>query len=203
MGGNRKRTTRKVDRSRQRLRETIVEAESGNRGYQEASLALFLELCHQSISPKVTNDNVREMLIQHILTKDIFLRVFGEDQFHRENNVARQLDALEGTFFTGNVRRQAIDRLRAYYGAIGRAADDIAEYSEKQQFLKGIYEDFYQLTTLAPPTASVWFTRPTRSWTSSFGVPTGSSRSISAITWTGRYGPDSSTRRNVGLRRAP
>ena len=125
------------------LRETIVEAEAGNAEYQGAA-QLFLELCHQSISPKVTNDNVREMLIQHILTKDIFLRVFGEDQFHRENNVARQLDALEGTFFTGNVRRQAIDRLRAYYGAIGRAADDIAEYSEKQQFLKGIYEDFYQ-----------------------------------------------------------
>ena len=125
------------------LRETIVEAEASNAEYQGAA-QLFLELCHQSISPKVTNDNVREMLIQHILTKDIFLRVFGEDQFHRENNVARQLDALEGTFFTGNVRRQAVDRLRAYYGAIGRAADDIAEYSEKQQFLKGIYEDFYQ-----------------------------------------------------------
>ena len=125
------------------LRETIVEAEAGNAEYQGAA-QLFLDLCHQSISPNVTNDNVREMLIQHILTKDIFLRVFGEDQFHRENNVARQLDALEGTFFTGNVRRQAVDRLRAYYGAIGRAADDIAEYSEKQQFLKGIYEDFYQ-----------------------------------------------------------
>ena len=125
------------------LRETIVDAEASNPSYQE-SARIFLELCHQSISPKVTNDNVREMLIQHILTKDIFLRVFGEDQFHRENNVARQLDALEGTFFTGNVRRQAVDRLRAYYGAIGRAADDIAEYSEKQQFLKGIYEDFYQ-----------------------------------------------------------
>ena len=125
------------------LRETIVEAEAGNAEYQGAA-QLFLELCHQSISPNVTNDNVREMLMQHILTKDIFLRVFAEDQFHRENNVARQLDALEGTFFTGNVRRQAVDRLRAYYGAIGRAADDIAEYGEKQQFLKGIYEDFYQ-----------------------------------------------------------
>ena len=125
------------------LRETIVDAEAGNPRYQEAA-QVFLELCHQSISTAVTNDNVREMLIQHILTKDIFLRVFAEDQFHRENNVARQLDALEGTFFTGNVRRQAVDRLRAYYGAIGRAADDIAEYGEKQQFLKGIYEDFYQ-----------------------------------------------------------
>ncbi len=125
------------------LRETIVEAEAGNAEYRRAA-EFFLELCHQSISPDVTNYNVREMLIQHILTKDIFLRVFAEDQFHRENNVARQLDALEGTFFTGNVRREAVDRLRAYYGAIGRAADDIAEYGEKQQFLKAIYEDFYQ-----------------------------------------------------------
>ena len=125
------------------LRAVVVEAEAGNSEYQEAA-RLFLELCRQSISPDVTNDNVREMLIQHILTKDIFLRVFAEDQFHRENNVARQLDALEGTFFTGNVRREAVDRLRAYYGAVGRAADDIAEYGEKQQFLKAIYEDFYQ-----------------------------------------------------------
>ena len=125
------------------LRETIVEAEAGNDEYQRAA-KLFLELCHQSISPDVTNDNVREMLIQHILTKDIFLRVFAEDQFHRENNVARQMDALEGTFFTGNVRHDAVDRLRIYYGAIGRAADEIAEYGEKQQFLKAVYEDFYQ-----------------------------------------------------------
>ena len=127
----------------ERLRETVVEAEFGNPGYQEAA-KIFLELCHQSISPDVSNDNVREMLIQHILTKDIFLRVFDEDQFHRENNVARQLDALEHTFFTHDVRRQAIDRLRSYYGAIGRAADDIAGYGEKQQFIKGVYEDFYQ-----------------------------------------------------------
>ena len=127
----------------ERLRETIVEAEAGNDEYQRAA-KLFLELCHQSISPDVTNDNVRETLIQHILTKDIFLRVFAEDQFHRENNVARQLDALEGTFFTGNVRHDAVDRLRIYYGAIGRAADEIAEYGEKQQFLKAVYEDFYQ-----------------------------------------------------------
>ena len=126
-----------------RLRETVVEAESGNPGYQEAA-KVFLELCHQSISSDVSNDHVREMLIQHILTKDIFLRVFDEDQFHRENNVARQLDALERTFFTGDVRRQAIDRLRSYYGAIGRVADDIAGYGEKQQFIKGVYEDFYQ-----------------------------------------------------------
>ena len=114
-----------------------------NAEYQAAA-SRFLEHCRRTISPGVSDTDVREMLLQHILTQDIFLRVFSEDQFHRENNIARQLDALERTFFTGDVRRQAIDRLRAYYGAIGRAADEIADYAEKQQFLKAIYEDFYQ-----------------------------------------------------------
>ena len=125
------------------LRGAVDAAQGGNLAYQTAAQA-FLEQCRQSISPDITATDVREMLLQHILTKDIFLRVFAEDQFHRENNIARRLDDLEHTFFTGDVRRQAIDRLRAYYGAIGRAADEIADYAEKQQFIKAIYEDFYK-----------------------------------------------------------
>ena len=125
------------------LRQSVEDAEANNSDYQQHA-AGFLEQCRQSISPAVSEADVREMLIQHILTQDIFLRVFAEDQFHRENNIAAHLTALENTFFTGDVRRQAIDRLRAYYGAIGRAADEIADYSEKQQFLKAIYEDFYK-----------------------------------------------------------
>ena len=124
------------------LRATVAEAEADNPEYQEAASS-FLDLCRRTIGPAVSPADVREMLLQHILTKDIFLSIFREDQFHRENNVARQLDRLERTFFTGEVRRQAIDRLRAYYGVIGRAADEIADYAEKQQFLKAIYEDFY------------------------------------------------------------
>ena len=125
------------------LRQSVEYAEANNPDYQQHAVE-FLEQCRQSISPAVSEADVREMLIQHILTQDIFLRVFAEDQFHRENNIAGHLTALENTFFTGDVRRQAIDRLRAYYGAIGRAADEIADYSEKQQFLKAIYEDFYK-----------------------------------------------------------
>ena len=125
------------------LRETIDEAEAGNGDYRKKA-AEFLEHCRRTIGLDVSEAHVREMLLQHILTKDIFLRVFGEDQFHRENNIAGLLDDLESTFFTGDVRRNAIDRLRSYYGAIARAADSISDFQEKQTFLKVIYEDFYK-----------------------------------------------------------
>ena len=125
------------------LREAVEAAQADNPEYKLPA-AEFLKLCRDTIGPTIVEADVREMLLQHILTKDIFLRVFGEDQFHRENNIARQLDALEQTFFTGDARRNAIERLRAYYGVIGRAADEIADHGEKQKFLKGVYEDFYK-----------------------------------------------------------
>ena len=125
------------------LRGAVAEAESSNPAFQEGA-ARFLEACRRSIGPAVSEGDVREMLLQHILTQDVFQRVFGEVQYHSENNIARQLTALENTFFTGDVRREARDRLQAYYGAIGRAADEIAEYAEKQRFLKAVYEDFYK-----------------------------------------------------------
>ena len=126
------------------LRGTILGAKANNTDYRMAA-ANFLELCHQSIGLDVSDEDVREMLLQHILTKDIFLSVFSDTQFHSENSVAKQLDSLERTFFTGAVKREAIDRVRAYYGAIGRAAYEIVEYSEKQKFIKAIYEDFYKV----------------------------------------------------------
>ena len=85
------------------LRQTIEQAEADSSDYQTAAAA-FLDLCHASIGPDVSEADVREMLLQHILTKDIFLRVFAEEQFHRENDIAQRLDALERSFFTGDLR---------------------------------------------------------------------------------------------------
>ena len=51
----------------------------------------FLELCRTAINPAVTVDDVNEMLIQHILTEDIFISIFSDTQTLEENIVAREL----------------------------------------------------------------------------------------------------------------
>ena len=126
-----------------KLREDVAVAAATSVSYQAAASS-FLELCHRTISPEVSEFDVQEMLIQHTLTKDIFLRVFSEDQFHQENNIARQLDGLERSFMTGDLRRETIGRLLPYYTAITAAAVAVSDYREKQRFLKVIYEDFYK-----------------------------------------------------------
>jgi predicted helicase len=82
----------------------------------------FLKHAKATIHPNVSAEDIREMLIQHILTEDIFSKVFGEDEFHRKNNIAKLLYQLEATFFTGDVKWQTLNKLSPYYSAINSAA---------------------------------------------------------------------------------
>jgi type I restriction-modification system DNA methylase subunit len=126
------------------LRKAIDKAEGENAAFKQAAVK-FLRHAQETINPSVTAADVREMLIQHILTEEIFSQVFDNTDFHHNNNVAKELYALEETFFTGGVKRETIERLRPYYSAIKRAATSVASHQEKQKFLKVIYENFYKV----------------------------------------------------------
>ena len=125
------------------LRQTLDSQDKSNKRFKAAFKSLFT-LCQQSINPKINAFDIREMIIQHILTEDIFLTVFNESQFHRENIIAQQLEAVVNTFFTGKVRRETLKSIESYYAVIRREAAHIANHHEKQKFLKVVYENFYQ-----------------------------------------------------------
>ncbi len=126
------------------LREMIEIASKSNMSFAAAE-AKFLDHARETINPAVTPADVREMLIQHILTEDIFARVFDDDEFHRKNNIARELYALEENFFTGATKKDTLRQLEPYYAAIRTAASQIPSHTEKQTFLKVIYENFYKV----------------------------------------------------------
>lgn len=126
------------------LRELITDQAKTNANFKTA-LNKFLKLCQDNINADIVIDDAREMLIQHILTEDIFNTVFGDTQFHRENNIARELQKVAETFFTGSTKKNTLKGLESYYGAIKQSAAGIANHHEKQKFLKAIYENFYKV----------------------------------------------------------
>lgn len=126
------------------LRSMIEQAHESNASFRAAE-DKFLVHAQDAINPALTDADVREMLIQHILTEEIFAKVFDDSDFHQHNNVARELYALEGAFFTGALKRQTLKGLESYYAAIRAAAAQIASHGEKQTFLKVIYENFYKV----------------------------------------------------------
>ncbi|HVR95386.1 MAG TPA: DNA methyltransferase, partial [Thermoanaerobaculia bacterium] len=128
----------------QELRVMIDKAHSAKPEFRRAAAAFLLH-AQETINPSLTAADVREMLIQHILTEEIFVSVFPGTPFHQDNNVARELYKLEATFFTGNTKFQTLKGLEPYYVAIRAAATQIATHHEKQKFLKVIYEGFYKV----------------------------------------------------------
>jgi predicted helicase len=126
------------------LRAMLEKAQNNNAAFHKGATK-FLKLAQETINPVITAEDVREMLIQHILTEEIFSKVFDEDDFHRNNNVAKELYALEGLFFTGALKKNTLKGLDPYYTAIRTTAHQIATHTEKQTFLKVIYEGFYKV----------------------------------------------------------
>ena len=126
------------------LREMIEGAFKTNKKFVAES-ARFLAHAQEAINPSLIAADVREMLIQHVLTEEIFATVFPNTSFHRENNIARELYKLENTFFTGNTKFQSLKALEPYYAAIRAAASQIERHHEKQAFLKALYENFYKV----------------------------------------------------------
>ena len=126
------------------LREIIQTKRAASNDFARAQDA-FLKHARDAINPAVDEADVQEMLIQHILTEDIFAKVFENPDFHRQNNVAAALYALEDKLFGYGEKARLLKALGPYYAGIQSTAAMIESHTEKQGFLKGLYENFYKV----------------------------------------------------------
>ena len=110
-----------------------------------SAFADFLEKCHASINPDLSEAAVEEMLVQHLLTERIFRRVFNNPDFTNRNVIAREIEtviqALTSQAFN---RHEFLSSLDHFYLAIERTAATINNFSQKQHFLNTVYEQFFQ-----------------------------------------------------------
>jgi len=126
------------------LRKKILETRENNESFLAAQ-EVFLELCRAEINPDITLEDIREMMIQHILTSDIFTKIFDDAEFHHHNTIAAELEKLIAILFTYAERRNLLHSIEHYYEAISATAASITDHHEKQKFLKVLYENFYKV----------------------------------------------------------
>ncbi|MFA5010672.1 MAG: type ISP restriction/modification enzyme [Ignavibacteria bacterium] len=127
----------------EKLRSKIEEVGDTNPNYISVR-DTFLALCKAEINPEITLADVREMMIQHLLTSDIFNKIFDDPDFHRHNTIAAELEKLIDILFTYSERRNLLGSIEHYYDTINSTAAAITDHHEKQKFLKVLYENFYK-----------------------------------------------------------
>ena len=105
----------------------------------------FYEQCCASINPNLSKAAVEEMLIQHLLTERIFRTVFNNPDFTRRNIIAREIEKVIEVLIGQTYSRDAfLKELNPFYLAIEQAALLCKDFSQKQQFLNTVYEQFFQ-----------------------------------------------------------
>ncbi len=134
----------KVPALGQRAAALIQNEENTNPRFQEA-FTDFHRHCQEAINPNLAKAAVEEMLIQHLLTEEIFSTVFDNRDFTRRNIIAREIenviDALTEHAYN---RAEFLRELAPFYSAIQRAAATFIDFSQKQHFLNTVYEQFFQ-----------------------------------------------------------
>lgn len=128
----------------QSLREHIDEAHKKNKRFREA-FEQFVIVCRASLNPELSQDKVEEMLIQHLLTERLMRNLFQNPEFTKRNVIAAQVQNVIEALASGSFSSaEFLKKLDPYYKAIERAGAGLSHFTEKQDFLNSVYEQFFQ-----------------------------------------------------------
>ena len=126
------------------LKELVAQQHKTNAAFKEA-FADFYHTCRSAINPDLSQAAVEEMLIQHILTERIFLKIFDRSDFPSRNIIAIEIEKVSAALMQYSVSRdEFLKPLAPFYTAIENAATYCKDFSEKQHFLNTVYERFFQ-----------------------------------------------------------
>jgi predicted helicase len=125
------------------LHKLIKEQESSSSKFRE-KLEVFLKDCKEAVNKQFDIEDINNMIVQHILTRDIFDSIFDDQQFHKYNAIAKSIEDITCTFFTKEKEMELTKSIRSYYSAIIDYAKSIHDHRQKQSFLKTIYQEFYK-----------------------------------------------------------
>lgn len=106
--------------------------------------SIFLNDCKDAINKEISKEDINNMIIQHILTKDIFDSIFDDQAFHKYNSIAKSIEDIINTFFTKEKEMELTKSIRGYYQTIINSANSISDHRQKQSFLKTVYQEFYK-----------------------------------------------------------
>ncbi len=115
-------------------------------GKFEAAFKNFVEGIKVSVRREVALGEAQQMIAQHIVTIPVFDAMLGRNKFSKHNPVSKDIEQLlvefkkRGISFEGEVRPLT----RAYKG-MSEAFEGAVSSSEKLDFLRSIYEQFFKV----------------------------------------------------------
>ena len=121
--------------------KTIVTAPE-NRAEKAAFNAFVAEL-RDDLNDAITEDEVIEMLAQHLITEPVFEALFEDYSFGQHNPVSQAMDKVINLLNEHNLDNEA-DTLEGFYASVKMRAEGIDNAAGKQKIIVELYDKFFR-----------------------------------------------------------
>lgn len=110
---------------------------------EKAEFHAFAEELRDDLNDAISDDEVVEMLAQHLITKPVFDALFDEYSFAANNPIST---AMQGVLDTLNEHRldKERDTLESFYASVKMRADGIDNAQGKQKIVVELYDKFFR-----------------------------------------------------------
>ncbi len=122
------------------LRKFFKEEKKINKKFKE-NLKEFTKKCQLSINNNITEELAIEMIIQHMLTRDIFVIFFQNANFHMNNIISKSISNI--LTHINQKSFEITEKIKSYTDCLSSYTKTITK-DDKQDILKTFYSDFYK-----------------------------------------------------------
>lgn len=114
----------------------------GNRLEREAFEAFAHEL-RDDLNNAISDDEIVEMLAQHLITKPVFDALFGDYKFTEYNPMSKAMQDVLDKLHAHNIDKEA-DTLKSFYESVQMRAQGIESAEGKQRIIVELYDKFFR-----------------------------------------------------------
>lgn len=103
----------------------------------------FVDELRDDLNDQITNDEVIEMLSQHLITKPVFDALFEKYSFARHNSVSQAMQSILETLQEHRLEKET-DELEKFYTRVKIRAGGIENSTAKQKIIAELYDKFFK-----------------------------------------------------------
>ena len=107
------------------------------------SFKAFADELRDDLNDSITNEEVIEMLAQHLITKPVFDALFADYSFASNNPVSKGMQEILDLLQEHRLDKEA-DTLEQFYASVRRRADGIDKAEGKQKIVVELYDKFFR-----------------------------------------------------------
>ena len=113
------------------------------RSAERAAFARFAAQLRQDLNNQLKDDDIIEMLAQHLITQPVFEALFGEYAFAAHNPVSQAMAEILALLYGENLHKER-EHLQSFYDDVRHRAEGINSGAGKQKVIIELYDQFFR-----------------------------------------------------------